>query len=146
MISDDNLITLPYLQIGQNVLLNVRNLRTLASLIPKYGGSFMQVFTVLWLHKHKILARQERRPHLKFMLMDTRLAQFDRLYGVNFMQLQVSHIQYCTFLPWGCFSLLNSSWRQHAFTSAFCNCLTCSFIKASLKDCKGFPMLSRTLS
>ena len=35
-----------------------------------------------------------------------------------------------------CFLLLNSSWRQHAFTSAFCSSLTCSSIIASLKDFK----------
>ena len=45
----------------------------------------------IWLHKHKILARQERRPHLRSMLMDSiRLT----LFVVKFMQRrrQVSHI------------------------------------------------------
>ena len=36
----------PYLQFGQNVLLNDRSLRTFASLTSKYDGSFMRVFTV----------------------------------------------------------------------------------------------------
>ena len=34
------------LQFGQNVLLNEHSLRTLPSPTLKYGGSFMQVFTV----------------------------------------------------------------------------------------------------
>ena len=38
----------PYLQFKQNVLLNDRSLGTFPILTPKYGGSFMRVFTVFF--------------------------------------------------------------------------------------------------
>ena len=45
----------PYVQFGQNVLLNDCSLRTFASLTPKYRGSFIRVFTVF---KNVMLAKK----------------------------------------------------------------------------------------
>ena len=89
----------------------------------------------IWLHKHKILARQERRPHLKSRLMETLRRQLHATSGIPYTILYLPSMN--------CFSFLDSSSRQHAITSAFRNSLTCSSIEASLKGCKGLPMPSR---
>ena len=63
--------------------------------------------------------------------MDAGLTQF-----VVFVVSTSCNFRYpILYLPsMSCFSLLNLSWRQHAFALAFCNSLTCSSIIASLKD------------
>ena len=41
----------------------------------------------IWLHKHKILARQERRPHLKSRLMETLRRQLHATSGIPYTVL-----------------------------------------------------------